>query len=209
MKIYCGVTVLSQKEFLFRINEIGKLTDGIHIDFGDGKFVDNKTLSVNDLELPKHVFCEAHLMIEEPEKYLNLYSERGFEKVIVHLEALKKPDFIYALEIQNQVHSLGMKFGLTWSPKLNVEYSDDLKLFDSVTVMTVVPGYSHGAFISEQLNVIKSLRSHYPEIVIEVDGHVNDITIKEIHAAGASEVVSTSYLSGEDMEDKYLLLKNG
>jgi ribulose-phosphate 3-epimerase len=206
MIVYPGITEKSLKNVLARVALYRSSVDGFHFDFADGIFVPNVLLSIDDLgDLPNYFF-EAHLMVEKPEEYFERCMARGFKRVIVHTEALKEQSDEYILKTQEQVNAMGMEFGLSFKKGSNIPY-DILCKLNYVLVMTIVPGFSGQPFLSEQVDMVKDIRAKCENLVIGVDGHVDMETAPILRDAGVNALISTSFLSGDDLTDKYLKLK--
>ncbi len=209
MIVYPGVLVHSKEEFSARLEEIkGISDDGIHIDIADGHYVHTTLLPVEEMGiLPENCFFEAHLMVNNPVGYFEKCKQAGFNRVLVHFDSLGLETYAQALLVQQQAHKLGLEFGLVFTHDNPVELHADLCNFDQILVMTIIPGGSGLPFIPEQVEEVRKIRAYCPDISIKVDGHVNDETITVLKAAGATEVVGTSYLSGKDIIAHYQRLK--
>ena len=206
MIVYPGITEKSLKNVLARVALYRSSVDGFHFDFADGIFVPNVLLSIDDLgDLPNYFF-EAHLMVEKPEEYFERCMVRGFKRVIVHTEALKEQSDEYILKTQEQVNAMGMEFGLSFKKGSTIPYNILCKL-NYALVMTIVPGFSGQPFLSEQVDMVKDIRANCADLIIGVDGHVDMETAPILRDAGVNALISTSFLSGDDLTDKYLKLK--
>lgn len=176
--------------------------DWVHVDIMDGHFVPNlsfgpditKTVdNLTDLEL------DVHLMIEEPEKWVDRYIEAGADTVVFHVEATDDH-----VALARHIKSQGVKAGFCVKPNTPIEpYLDDLHEYDEVLVMTVEPGFGGQSFMSDQLEKVRTLRQRIDDegldVIIEIDGGVNEDTIAEAAAAGidAAVVGSAIYKSGD------------
>jgi ribulose-phosphate 3-epimerase len=208
MIVYPGVTVHTKEEFFKRLDEIKNVGDGVHIDIMDGLYVPNTLVSLADMgTLPANKTYEAHLMVNNPTSYFEPCRDIGFKRIIVHMDGLALETYSQALLIQEQVHSLDMECYLAFTQKFPVDLHEDLCKFDGILVMTIVPGFSGQPYIPEQLEEIRKVRNYCAELPIEVDGHVDGDTISQIREAGATSVVSTSYLRGEEITNRYIQLK--
>ena len=162
--------------------------DGIHLDVMDGHFVPNLTIGpmiVESIRKVTQLPLWCHLMIEEPEKFIQPFRDAGADGIYVHQEV--KASFLSLLDL---IHELGIQSGAVINPE--TEFSaikPYLEHLDRILVMTVHPGFGGQQFIVEQLEKIKDIRhtidqsSH--EVSIEVDGGVNLVTVSSIVEVGA------------------------
>ena len=112
----------------------------LHIDIMDGHFVDNLTFGPNVVKALRplsNLFFDCHLMVEDPEKYLQDFAAAGADLVGVHIEATK-----HAHRVISKIHQLGMKAEIVLNPGTSLEFAKEvLPLVDSVLIMTVDPGF--------------------------------------------------------------------
>lgn len=163
----------------------------VHIDVMDGHFVPNITIGpcvVESLRKCTDAVFDVHLMIENPEKYIEAFANSGADIITFHYEATKNPD-----EVINLIRKCGKKVGITINPATDVKeivpFADKV---DMVLIMTVNPGFGGQSLIVECLDKIKFLRQKYPELDIEIDGGVKLSNIKEVVEAGANVIVAGS-----------------
>lgn len=169
--------------------------DFAHVDVMDNHFVPNLTWGLPVVEsvvargtLP----VDAHLMIEDPDRWAPAYAEAGAASVTFHAEAAKAP-----LRLAGELHRLGSKVGLGLKPDTDIhDYEDLLSYFDMILVMTVEPGFGGQPFLHSQMKKIQRVRAAAKrqdlEIAIQVDGGVNRETIAEAAEAGADVFVAGS-----------------
>lgn len=168
----------------------------LHIDVMDGHFVPNITIGVpvvKSIRKTTNLFLDTHLMIENPEKYIESFFEAGSDLLTVHFEATieKTPDII------NQIKSKGIKAGLSIKPKTNVsEIIDYIDLCDLILVMTVEPGFGGQKFIDDCAEKIKEIKkvSKNKDLIIQVDGGINAITGKICKDLGANSLVAGNFI---------------
>src|SRR5215471_16217903 len=175
--------------------------DWIHVDVMDGRFVPNITIGPVVLEAIRRSTAKplnVHLMIVEPERYLDAFAKAGADHLLVHAEP---GSTIHLHRTLTQIRGLGKKPGVVLdpaSPPELIEYV--LHLCDVVLVMTVNPGFGGQAFLSEMLPKIRRLRAICAERnlhpVIEVDGGENVTTAGLAAAAGATAIVAGSAIFG-------------
>jgi ribulose-phosphate 3-epimerase len=175
--------------------------DWIHVDIMDGRFVPNITIGPVVLEAIRRSTAKplnVHLMIVEPERYLDDFAKAGADHLLVHAEP---GSTIHLHRTLTQIRGLGKKPGVVLdpaSPPEIIEYV--LHLCDVVLVMTVNPGFGGQAFLSEMLPKIRRLRTICAERdlhpVIEVDGGENATTAALAAASGATAIVAGAAIFG-------------
>lgn len=167
--------------------------DWYHLDIMDGRFVPNISFGPMFVEFFRKSttkICDVHLMIEEPEKYAELFKNAGADILTVHYEACHH----LHRNIQ-QIKKLGMMAGVALNPHTPVELLKDvLADIDLVCVMSVNPGFGGQSFIPHTLNKIKRLREMIDEqsllAKIEIDGGVTLMNAQAIVDAGADILVA-------------------
>lgn len=185
--------------------EVAEITkfgaDYIHVDVMDGHFVPNITFGpkfVKDLRKYSDKIFDVHLMISEPEKYVEKFAEAGSDIITVHYEACKDN----LVNVLDQIIKTGKKCGVAINPD-----TDEKKIFNVlekcllVIVMGVFPGFGGQKFITETLDKVKNLseyiKSNGLKTLIELDGGVKIETAAAIKAAGADVLVAGSAVFGK------------
>lgn len=171
--------------------------DWIHCDVMDGVFVPNISFGLPIIKAVKQVAekpLDVHLMIENPDRYIQAFKEAGADRLTVHLEATTHLD-----RTLNVIKGLGMATGVAINPATPVaSLLPILPLVDTFLLMTVNPGFGGQSFIPYVLDKIESLRQvlFEQELVahIEVDGGIDSQTGPEVVAAGADVLVAGSYV---------------
>jgi ribulose-phosphate 3-epimerase len=167
--------------------------DWIHVDVMDGHFVPNMTIGPLVVAACRRITTlplDVHLMIEQPERYLEAFAEAGASRLTVHVETC--PHLHRTLQ---QIRSLGIKAGVTLNPGTPaLLLKEILPLVDLVLVMTVNPGFGAQTFLPETLAKVAEIRQmltaiHSPAW-LEVDGGISTETIPGVIAAGADAFVS-------------------
>jgi ribulose-phosphate 3-epimerase len=167
--------------------------DWIHVDVMDGHFVENLTIGppvISSLKKITNLPLDVHLMIESPEKSIDQYLKAGASFLTIHVEATDK-----VAESLKVIRDGGARAGITMRPTTEISKIEKyLDLVDLVLVMTVNPGWSGQAFMTEQIEKIKFLKSwsikHNPNLFIEVDGGINPDTARKCREAGANAFVA-------------------
>ncbi len=187
----------------------------IHFDVMDGMFVPSISFgmpvlaSINDAT---EQFMDAHLMVQEPIRYVEAFQKAGADYVTVHLEACE--DVKTTLD---KIHACGMKAGLAVNPETDVKelvpYLEDVEM---ILIMSVHPGFGGQKFIPESLDKIRAVRAMLNEknleTDIQVDGGIYVENVREVLDAGANVIVAGSAVfrgdAGENTAKFMEILKN-
>ena len=176
--------------------------DRIQVDVMDGRFVPNITFGPLVVEAVRRFASlpiEAHLMIVEPERYVDDFASAGADVIIVHQEAA-----LHLHRLVEQVHQLGKKAGVALNPSTPAAMLEDiLGDLDHVLVMTVNPGFGGQKFIESTLSKMARVRQMMNErgldLDIEVDGGVGVLTAPRVVKAGANLLVAgASVFAGKE-----------
>lgn len=201
-KVIVAPSVLSA-DFLHLERDIQMLNESeaqwIHLDIMDGRFVPNISFGLPIVSAVSSItekVCDVHLMIEEPEKYIEAFAKAGADVLTLHYEATR-----HLHRAMQQVRDAGMKAGVVLNPATPVELLRDvLPYLDLVLLMSVNPGFGGQKFIPQILDKTKRLRRMIDEggydVLIEVDGGVNAETGPQLVEAGADALVAGSYVFG-------------
>lgn len=188
----------------------------LHFDVMDGMFVNNISFGIPVLKCIKgrtDMMLDVHLMIVEPDRYIEKFKEAGADTLTVHIETLDNPE-----ETFNRIKKAGMRPSVSLNPETPIEnVFPYLEFVDQVLIMTVHPGAGAQAYISECTEKIRKLREEVTRkklnTDIEVDGGINMDTIDTVIDAGANVFVMGSsvfndnpYESAKKYIDKLALL---
>ena len=173
--------------------------DYLHIDIMDGDFVPNISFGpmlYQGLRTQSKLVFDVHMMVTNPERYVDQVVKAGADVVTVHVEAT--PHIHRALQL---IKAAGAKAGVVINPGTSVSAIEAvLGQVDQVLVMTVNPGFGGQAFIPATLDKVRQLadlrQKQGYDYLIEVDGGVNDKTAADCLAAGADILVAGSYVFG-------------
>ena len=176
----------------------------IHVDIMDGHFVPNLSMGSIVVEAIRPVtekVLDVHLMIENPEDYIDQFARAGADSITVHAEATDE-DGLEAL--LKAIKSKGLKTGVSINPETAVERIPRrlLKDIDMILIMSVHPGFGGQSFIEHTYNKIRDMRAILNEMGlssnIEVDGGINLQNVEKVIEAGANVIVAgTSVFSGD------------
>lgn len=175
--------------------------DYLHLDVMDGVFVPNISFGFPVMKaVAKHCTkpLDVHLMIVEPDKWINQVRDLGAEIMNVHQEVCP-----HLHSVIQRIHQTGMKAGVTINPATPVCLLQDIiEDVDLVLIMSVNPGFGGQPFINHSIKKVKELRdlidSTGSKALIEVDGGVNDRTGALLSRAGADILVAGSYVFGAE-----------
>lgn len=167
--------------------------DMIHIDVMDGHFTPNLTIGPPVIAcLRQHcsVPMDVHLMITNPDEFVEAYADAGADIITFHIEAARHPH-----RVLSKIRDLGCKAGLVLNPGTS---QDEIEFLvdgvDMVLVMSVNPGFGGQKFIPEVLPKIEYLRAMLGDRDLEVDGGIDEHTAAQVIKAGANVLVAGNYI---------------
>ncbi len=187
------------------IDLCNKGADLVHCDVMDGVFVPNITFGIKmiaDIKKVSTIPLDVHLMIVEPERYLEEFAKAGADIITVHYEACKKP----VAEVLDEIRKLGVKSAVSIKPDTDVSVLEELiPHCDMILIMSVYPGYGGQKYIPESTERIaktyEMIKKSGLNIMLEVDGGIKSSNVKEVKDAGADVIVAgSSVFNAEDME---------
>lgn len=177
----------------------------LHVDVMDGVFVPSISFGMPVLEALKRkttLLLDVHLMIVEPERYIETMASMGADLINFHLEATSDP-----LEVIQKIRSLGKKVGITIKPATPITALNPyLELVDMVLIMTVEPGFGGQSIMMDCVEKVRQLRKKVTELGleldIEVDGGVKESNLEMVLEAGANVIVAGSAIFGGNPEER-------
>lgn len=174
----------------------------IHFDVMDGMFVPSISFGMPVLKSIHNAtgqFMDAHLMVQEPIRYVEAFKDAGADLVTVHLEACEDVEATIS-----KIRECGMKVGLSICPETAVEKVEGfLEKIDMLLIMSVHPGFGGQKFIPESLDKIRAARKMMEEqnlnVDIQVDGGIYLTNVREVLDAGANVIVAGSAVFNGDL----------
>ena len=190
--IFPAIIAKDQKEFNSIIKKLDNVSRIIHLDFMDGKFVTNESLKF-DLRLKKGIYYHAHLMVDNPKKFIEKYKKR-VGLFLNPWESIKnKKSYIEWLKKSNLLVGFAIK------PETKVsELKPFLKEVEFILILTVHPGKYGAKFLKSPLNKVEKIKKINPDIKIIVDGGMNPEKVKLANESGVDFFVSGSYVTKSD-----------
>jgi ribulose-phosphate 3-epimerase len=188
--------------------------DWHHIDVMDGHFVPNLTFGIPIIKALKKLAkrpLDVHIMISNPETYVRDYVAAGADILTFHVEAT-----VHSHRLAQKIRDLGAKAGVALNPGTPIEtIFPVLSEIDIVMIMSVNPGFGGQSFIQSSIDKIKKLKNELQnrriehQVLIEVDGGINDQTAADVVNAGAQILVSGSYIySAKNYQEAISRLKS-
>lgn len=168
--------------------------DWAHIDFSDMTLTTTKTNLefAKFSELSENISLEAHLMVAYPEKCIKPLVDAGFKRLIAHVEANDPRLFLDEAKFES------VEVGLAIDGPTDLEQIEPfLQAVDVILIMTIESGPSGQPFLPETVEKIRTIRENFPDLPIAVDGGINDQTGRIAVEAGATRLISTSYVFKE------------
>lgn len=182
----------------------------MHMDVMDGHFVPNITMGAPVLSCVAKgvpgIYMDCHMMVAQPEKWVNDIADAGGALYCFHFEATSDP-----LALIHAIHERKMKAGVAISPDTpSTAITDEIAAAaDMLTVMTVYPGAGGQKFMERCVRKVAELRERFPEIDIEVDGGVSPKNIEVCADAGSNVIVAgTAIFCAPNPEEVITILKS-
>jgi ribose 5-phosphate isomerase B len=189
-EIVPGIFETSPEQVAVRREALVSYEGPLHIDVGDGQFIERKAHPQPEdaFELPRG--SEVHLMVKQPADYVEAWKRHGAERLVAHIESGGIEPFLAACTEHDVDPVIGIDLGTSFDAVLPYIHTAP-----RILVMAVKAGKSGQPFESAVLEVVAQFAAHHPAVEISIDGGVNDRTAPALVAAGASRLVSTSFLA--------------
>ena len=181
MKIVPAVLTENPQDLKRMLAQAETFADFVQIDFMDGDFVPSKSVAPEDLAgIKMRIGWEAHLMVKDPIHYLSSLNREGLERVLFHWEADPHPE-----SIVSAIRDQGLAVGLGINPETALsQFKNLVPKIDSVLFLSVHPGFYGSTFVEEVLEKIREFRSHFPSVVIGIDGAIALDNIQRLKSLG-------------------------
>ncbi|HPE38736.1 MAG TPA: ribulose-phosphate 3-epimerase [Bacillota bacterium] len=179
----------------------------LHIDVMDGHYVPNITMGVpviQSIRKETNMIFDVHLMIESPEKLVDIFADAGSDIITFHIETSDDPD-----KLIEHIHQLGKRAGISIHPDTPIEkVFPYLAKIDLILIMAVRPGFGGQKFLPQSLTRVEIVRKKLDDInskaILSVDGGVTTITAPQIICSGADVLVAGSAVFGKENPEKAL-----
>ncbi|CAH8494418.1 unnamed protein product [Schistosoma turkestanicum] len=173
--------------------------DYLHLDVMDGHFVPNITIGHPVVaclrkNLPSKTFLDLHMMVSNPEKWIENMKAAGASQYTFHLESTDN-----VMQCIHKIREADMKVGLGIKPNtLVTELLPYIDSVDMILIMTVEPGFGGQKFMANMLSKVKYLREKYANLDIEVDGGITLKNVRDCVEAGANMIVSGTEITSHE-----------
>jgi len=195
-KIIPAILATNIADFKEKYELLSSFSDEIQIDIADGEFVDNKTVTLEEIEnLEKDKIYEIHLMVNNPLEYLEECRRLAVKRIAFHSEI--KSDLE---KIINKIKKHNFEVVLALNPETKIiDIEMYIKDVDRILLMSVEPGFGGQKLIKSVLDKAKRLREKYPDLIIEMDGGINIGNIQNIFESGVNvAIVGSGILKARD-----------
>lgn len=207
MAIICPtITANTESEYDRQLEVLSSFTSRIHIDVMDGIFTSSKSPSLEYIHWPSNIQADLHLMLKNPDEYLNKIIELKPNMVLIHAECS-----INHLKFAAIMHENSIKCGLVLLQETTVKSVDHLLYgFDQILIFSGHLGYQGGRANTDYLYKVKEIHDIYPEYEIAWDGGINEHNVQELINGGVEILnVGNAVIGQADPENAYkkLMLK--
>lgn len=185
MKIVPAILTADPADLERKIRQAETFADLAQIDIMDGEFVFSRSITAADLaRIKTSLHLEIHLMVREPQGYLEAFQRAGASKIVFHYEATAAPQLVISA-----ARSLGLGVGLAINPETPLsQLSPFLEQVDSLLLLAVDPGFYGSPFHPEVLQKIPQAKGLAPELALGIDGGVKADNIRSIALTGVDYI---------------------
>ena len=202
IKISASILAANPNKIEEEINRLNFTSiSAIHVDIMDGSFVSNTSFNKNIIKIIRKytsIPIEVHLMVVNPEKYIDYFIEEGSDTIIFHYESTQQP-----MKVIEKVRMKNINIGIALRPDTSEKLIIPLySKIDTVIIMTVQPGYCRQRFMYSQLTKIANISKYtnkYPNLKIGVDGGIDNNTAYLCYKNGAETFIIGSYIFDYDL----------
>ena len=179
-RVVPAILTKDQKELQMQLQALKDQSRWVHIDIMDGKFVPAVSINLAELKEANQFFnLEIHLMVQEPEKYLEDCNAVGAKRVYFHLKGAKDPKAVLL-----RMEQYPFQRGIAINPEMPVEeFLPFAETAEAVLFMSIVPGAQGNEFIPTVLSKVQDVRSRTSDILIGMDGGIEKDNIKQVFGA--------------------------
>ncbi|MBT4021140.1 ribulose-phosphate 3-epimerase [Candidatus Peribacteria bacterium] len=199
-KIIIASSILSAnfQKLQEEIESVEPYSDWLQVDVMDGHFVPNLSFGAPVVKwIETKLPIDIHLMVENPANRIDEFAELGCSHITFHAEAVPGSDD--QKDLIGKIRKKGCTAGIAINPDTPISDIENIMTeVDLALLMTVQPGFGGQSFRTEVLEKIKELRKKVPELMIQVDGGINEETAAQCIEAGANNLVAGSYIFGAD-----------
>jgi ribulose-phosphate 3-epimerase len=189
-----------------QLKQLTGLVQWAQIDLMDQHFVDNISIKPEELkQIKTDINLEAHLMVDQPEQWLEHFDKDSFKRVYFHIEAVTEPEELIK-KIKN--HRFGPGLALNMETPIT-KAEPFVEMVSGVLFMAIVPGWQGQSFQETVLDKVRQFRKKYPQKTIAIDGGINELNIQAVVEAGVDNIsVGSAIFSRGEVKNNIEKLKN-
>ena len=191
------------------VASIEKHADWLQLDVMDGHFVPNLSFGAPVAKwLKSRLLIDVHLMVQNPADRISEFLAIGAKHITFHAEAV--PETADRRALIKIIRAGGATAGIALNPETAISTIDDvIEDVDLVLVMSVHPGFGGQMFIDSVLQKVRDIRSAHPDLMIQIDGGIDEVSAKLAREAGANNLVAGSYIFGSSDREQAIKALRG